>query len=102
MNSEYKKKKRGEGITHLSSLFEKYKQTLQAPQGSVVKTFLEVVNSELELDIPKKTCTYTVSTKTLYIHAPGPIKNEILLSKEKLLEKMKHQLGVKNCPKNII
>ncbi len=102
MKEVNKKQKRGEGITHLSSLFEKYRKTLIAPQSSVVKIFIEVVQSVLELDIPKNSCSYNVSTKTLYIHAPGPIKNEILISKKTLLQNLEERLSSHSCPKDIV
>ncbi len=37
------KRRRGGGIVKLSDLFKKYTDVLKAPQGTVVKQFIEVV-----------------------------------------------------------
>lgn len=96
------KKTRGGDITKISELFAKYVQRLQAPQGTVIKTFQEVVHDLFGITIRKEQCSYTVSTRTLALTLPGPIKSEILLKKKEILTHLKGRLGEKSAPQNIL
>ena len=96
------KKKRGGDITKLSDLFEVYKQKLYAPQSVVIKTFQEVVQDLLGVEIPKDQCSYTPSTKTIGITTSGVVKTEILMRKEEILAHIKGRMGEKNTPTRIV
>lgn len=95
------RKGRGE-ITKLSTLFEKYKKTLKAPQGVVTDCFREVVAELIKFDIPKQNVTYTVFSRTLSVRVQGPLKSEIQMRKKEILTHMKGRLGEQSAPKDII
>lgn len=96
-------KKRGEGIIRVSTLFEKYKKTLRAPEKSVTNQFLITVREIFpQLTIKESQCLYSPQTKTLSIQISGPVKTEIILKKETILLKMKDALGERSVPRNIL
>ena len=95
------RKGRGE-ITKLSTLFEKYKNTLRAPQGTIIDCFRDVVFELIKLEVPKSKVKYTVYSKTLSIAVSGPLKSEILLRKKEIINHLKGRLGEKSAPADII
>ena len=70
-----RKGRRGE-ITKVGDLFEKYKTILKAPQGTVVKEFIEVVQDLLGIKIDRKYIKYSVTSKTISLTAPSALKQE--------------------------
>ena len=88
-------------MIQVGGLFEKYKETLIAPQKTIIDTFCEVVEDLFEIRIPKEKVKYTPSTKTLVLHG-GVIKSEVQLHKKDILNHMKGRLGEKNAPKEIL
>ena len=76
------RKGRGE-ITKLSTLFEKYKKTLKAPQGVVTDCFIEVVSELLSIEIAKTNLKFTVYNRTLSVRVSGPLKSEIQFRKKR-------------------
>ena len=95
------RKGRGE-ITRLSALFEKYRQTLRAPQGAVIDCFCEVVEDLIGVPVSKSDISYTVHSQTLSVRARGPLKSEIQLRKKEILTHMQGRLGAKNAPAEIL
>ena len=93
---------RGEGIKPLGSLFEKYKNQLRAPQGSVVSAFCEVVEDLYGYSIGKDKVMYSVRSRTLSLRISGPLKTEIQLKKKEILTHLKGRLGEKSAPTNIL
>ena len=93
-----RKNRRGE-ITKVSDLFEKYKTTLKAPQGTVVKEFVEVVQDLLGIKIDRKFIKFSVTTKTLSLTAPSALKQEIALHKDEIILHLKARLGEKSAPR---
>ena len=93
-----RKNRRGE-ITKVSDLFEKYKTILKAPQGTVVKEFVEVVQDLLGIKIDRKFIKFSVTTKTLSLTAPSALKQEIALHKDEIILHLKVRLGEKSAPK---
>ena len=91
---------RGE-ITKVSDLFAKYKTILKAPQGTVVKEFVEVVVDLLGFKIDRKYIKYSVATKTISLTAPSALKQEIALHKEEIALHLKARLGEGSAPKLI-
>lgn len=89
-------------IKKLSDLFEKYKTTLKAPQGTVVECFREVVEDVIGIPVRKESIKYTVYSKTLSVSVSGPLKSEIKLHKEEILSHMKGRLGEQSAPSDII
>lgn len=93
---------RGEGIKKLSGLFEKYKHTLKAPQGSVIKEFCEVVTDVTGISVPTTKVSYTPSTRVITLTVGGPLKSELLLHKREILTHLQGRLGVTSAPKDFI
>lgn len=92
-------KKRSGEITKISNLFEKYKRVIKAPQGSVIKEVIEVINDLTGITIDKKFMKYSVVTKTVSITAPAVLKQEIKLHQAEILIHLKARLGETSAPK---
>lgn len=92
---------RGE-VVKIGKLFEVYKKKLRAPQGSVIAAFHEVVEDILKISMRTSWSSYTPSSRTLALTAPGPVKTEILIHKDEILTHLKGRLGEKNTPLHII
>ena len=88
--------------TKISDLFAKYKNTLQAPEKTVIDCFREVVEDVVGLSIPPQAVKYAVHSQTLSVNVRGVFKSEIQLHKKEILTHMKGRIGEKNAPKNII
>lgn len=86
----------------INSLFEKYKKTLRAPQGSVVKEFVETVEDILGITIPAEQVRYSVGSKTLSVSVAGPLKSEIKLREAEILTHLRGRLGPQSAPKTIL
>lgn len=93
---------RGEGIKPINNLFEKYKKTLVAPQGSVIKEFCEVVHDLYGYSVKKEQVSYSTYSKTLTIKTSGALKTELLLHKEEILTHLKGRLGEKGAPTTML
>lgn len=87
---------------HISDLFEKYKKTLRAPQGSVITCFTEVLQEVLQLTVSEEKIAYSVQDKTLFVRASGPVRSEILFHKKELIAHLKGRLGEQSAPKDIL
>ncbi len=96
-----RKKGRGEAIK-ISNLFEVYKTRLKAPQGTVIKTFEEVVEDMFGIKIRSEQSSYTVTSRTIHVTAGGPLKSEIMLHKKEILAHLRGRLGEKSAPKDIL
>lgn len=96
------KKTRGQGIKKISHLFEKYKNTLKAPEKTVITTFLEVIDDLYGWDIPKNYIRFNSQTRMISIQTSGVLVSEIKLHKQEILNHLKGRLGEKNAPKDII
>lgn len=101
-NNDRNKKKNGHEITRVSNLFSKYVKLLKAPQGTVVKACIDVLNEIYGITVKKEQCVYQVQSKTLSLHLGGPMKSEITLNKKVILEEIGKRIGVENTPKNIL
>lgn len=89
-------------LTKLSSLFEKYKQKLIAPEGTVINAFLEVVEDLYGFKIKKDQVRYSPSSKLLSVVGKGPLRSEIKLHEAEILSHLKGRLGTGNAPKKIL
>lgn len=96
------KKQRGGDITKVGDLFDKYKRILRAPQGVTTTAFIEVVSDLIGIEIPKERISYSVHNKTLTLRISGPLKTEILLHKEDILNHMKGRIDKQSVPKVIL
>ncbi len=96
------KKKRGQGIVKISDLFKKYTDVLRAPQGTVISSFIEVIEDQFGYTIRKEQCVYSVATRTLRLNVSGPLKSEILLQKSRVLGLLSDKIGKKSAPVEIL
>ena len=105
MSKKYRENKIGErkeGMINVSSLFDKYKKILTAPEASIVNAFIEVVDDLYGWPISLKQVTYNPNTKILSIKAGGPLKTEMKLHKKEILNHLKGRIGAKSAPKDIL
>ena len=93
---------RGEGPKKLSSLFEKYRKTLKAPEQSVRIVFVEVVEEILGIVVDEKKLSYSPHTRLVHIKTAGAIRSEILQHKQEILSHVQGRLGEKSAPKDIV
>lgn len=93
---------RGGDAKKISDLFAKYKNTLVAPESSVVEAFIEVVDDMFGIEIPKKNIRYQPSTKTLSLTGNSALKSEIKIKEKEVINHLKGRLGPKNAPKAIL
>lgn len=93
---------RGGDPKKIGTLLDKYKKTLRAPQGSVIKVFQEILKRECGVSLKKEQVRYTPSSRTLSILIAGPMKQELLMQKENLLTHLRAELGEKSAPHHII
>ncbi len=89
---------RGEGIKPINQLFEKYKNRLVAPQGSVKKAFREVVHDLYGYTIKEDQLSYSASSRILTLKMHSALKTELLLKKKEVMTHLKGRLGEKNAP----
>lgn len=95
-------KMRGKEIKKVSDLFQKYRDRLKAPEGSVVDAFIEVVEDLTSIKVERKKVRYTPASKTLSLRGAGVLKSEIKLHEREILNHLKGRLGEKNAPRAIL
>ena len=88
-------------MKRLGDLFERYRKRIKAPQASVEKECLIIINELMQFDLKTSQIEYTVSSRTLSLRIPSVLRTEILLKKTEILEKLKAHLGADNCPTHI-
>lgn len=89
-------------LTKLSSLFDKYKKILKAPEASVVAAFLEVVEDMFAVRMSAKKISYNPSTRLLSVHGLGALKSEIRMREKEVLAHLRGRLGEKSAPTRIV
>lgn len=92
---------RGE-LKKLSSLFDKYKERLIAPEASVINSFTEVVKDLLGFDIDKKKVRYSPSNRVLSLVGNGALRSELKLHEKEILTHLAGRLGKKSAPLKIL
>ena len=92
---------RGE-LKSVSSLFDRYKKTLVAPESSVVTAFLEVVDDLLSVKVVKEKVRYSPSSRTLSLLGLGSLRSEIKMREEEILVHLRGRLGEKSAPKRVL
>lgn len=93
---------RNRELVKLSSLFEKYRKSLVAPEKSVINVFIEVVDDIFKLKLNKNKVSYNPSTKTLSLVGGGLLRNELKMHELEIINHMKGRLGEKSAPKRIV
>ena len=94
-------RRKGE-IKKVGDLFDVYRKRLKPPQGSVIRSFVEVVDEVLGLTIKEAQVSYSVGSKTLHLRVPAPMKSEIKLHEGELLAHLAGRLGERGAPKHIV
>ncbi len=89
-------------LTKLSSLFDKYKQKLIAPEGTVIDAFIEVAYDLLGFRIKKEHVSYSPSQKTIAIKGQGALRSELKMHESEIINHLKGRLGEKNAPQRIV
>ena len=102
MERNYSNKRGGKGNVKISDLFKKYTNVLKAPQGTVVKNFIEVIEDLFNVTLRADQCSYSVASRTLSLRISGTLKTEIMLQKKKVIQHMTQRLGEKSSLKEIL
>lgn len=102
MRLNKKGEKKDVGLVTISSLFDKYKKTLIAPEKTVTQTFIEIVKDLYQWDIDSEAVHYNPNSKILNFSGSSILKTEIKLHKREILTHLKGRLGPKSAPKDIL
>lgn len=94
-----RRQKKESSITQLADLFAVYKSRLQAPQGSVIKEVVQVVEDEVGIQVDKKYFSYNVATKTVSCNATSLLRSEMKLKQTEISQALQRRLGEKNAPR---
>ena len=86
----------------INSLFDRYKNTLQAPQKVVVDAFCEVVEDLFAVTLPTDRVKYSPHSKTVSVGVSGALKSELKMREDEVLAHLKGRLGAKNAPTKIL
>lgn len=92
---------RGE-LTKVSSLFDKYKKTLVAPEASVVSAFLEVVEDLFSVKLSREKVRYNPTSRTLSLRGLGALRSEVKIREGEILNHLRGRLGDKGSPKRVM
>ncbi len=94
-------KRRGE-LIKVGNLFDKYKDKIRAPQASVVVVVIDVIKDVCGITLQTQQVSYTVSSRTVTIHAPSILKHEVMRHSSEILVHCQGRLGDISCPKQIL
>lgn len=86
-------------LKKVSSLFDRYKKTLIAPEASVINAFVEVVDDLLGISFPKNKIKYNPATKILTFSGSGLLRGECKLHEPEIIAHLRGRLGDKSAPK---
>lgn len=89
-------------IQQLGNLLELYKKRFKAPQASVEKECLQVIQELTQFTLTIDQVSYTVSNRSLKINAPSIIKSELRLYHSQILNEVQKRLGESTSPKIIL
>jgi hypothetical protein len=89
-------------LKKISSLFDKYKKTLVAPESSVVGVFVDVVQDLLGVECQKGQVRYNPTTRVLSFLGGGVLRGECKTHEAEILAHLRGRLGDKNAPRHIL
>jgi len=89
-------------MKRLGDLFARYKKTLKAPQASIEKEALVVIEEVTTIKLSIDQINYTVSTRTLALNIPSVVKSELRLKQKNILQELETRLGRDSAPKTIL
>lgn len=92
---------RGE-LQKVSSLFDKYKKTLVAPERVVVQEFVGLVEDMFKVRVAGAQVSYNPTTRALGVRGVSALKSEIRLHEAEILAHLRARLGDKNAPKRFV
>lgn len=96
------KQTRGKGPVQVGALFERYKKILKAPQGTVVREAEALILEIFGVALKESECLYAPQSRVLTFRVHGPLKSEIMMQKQKILQCLKQRLGEKSAPRDIL
>lgn len=80
-------------LTHIDSLFGRYRATLIPPQKTVETTVCEVVKELCGFVLDSRQVQYQVSQKTVFLKIPSVLKQELLSHKDSISRELFVRLG---------
>jgi len=89
-------------MKRIGDLFEKYRTRFKAPQASVEKVCVAVINEVTGFELTAEQVTYTVNTRTVSLQVPSILKSELRFHHALILKKLTDQLGKDGAPKTIL
>ena len=94
--------KRHRELVKMSDLFTRYKDTLKAPQQSVIQEAVIAIEEVTGYKLQARQCSYTVSTRTLSLNVPAALKQEIKTHHEAVMVRLRERLGEQSVPKLVL
>ncbi len=88
-------------MKRLGDLFEKYQNRFKAPQATVEKECLLVIEEVTGFALTANQVTYVVSTRTISLHVPSLLKTELKFHFPAILQKLEERLGKDGSPQFI-
>lgn len=88
--------------TPVKDLFAVYRARLQAPQASVVKEVVVVVQEVTGIAVTIDQFTYNVHTKAVSAKVPSVIRSELQYKHTEIRKRLVERLGEKSAPDIIL
>ncbi len=83
-------------------LFQKYKNTLIAPQKTIELEAVRVLGEVCNLKLKEEQVKYTPSSRTLVFVVSSLLKQAMKINQNKIFTELKKRLGPKNSPTTIL
>ena len=86
----------------VGDLFAVYRSRLKAPQASVEKECVRVVQEVTGFTLTTGQVAYTPATRTISLRVPSVLKTELRFHEKEIMEVLKSRLGTDGCPKVVL
>ena len=86
----------------INGFFIKYHKCLKPPQTVVVRVFIQILKEEFGLVLRSDKVDYKVSSRIIYVNSSGVMKQEVLLRKQEVLEKLRINFSGHESPVDIV
>lgn len=90
--------KRHRELVKASDLFAKYRDSIKAPQQSVITEVVAVIYEVTGFEIRPHQCSYTVATRTISLQIPSLMKQELKTHHEAIMVRLRERLGDRSVP----